>query len=146
MVATLQTDSAPGDPARANCFRSTTIADSAPMSPQHLAQNSDAIVIGTLASIGPGFWDSPDGRRPLSYRRMSDARLLTALNIVVERTLKGSAHEGAVKPGGTNGCHTSNHSPELELNEGGRYVFFLFDVPWSRPGASGLLVPRHGRS
>lgn len=59
LVASLDADAAPEDKARADCFSYYTIADDGPVfTSQELAQNADAIVTGTVASLGPGFWDS----------------------------------------------------------------------------------------
>lgn len=55
-------------------------------------------------------------------------------------TLKGTLPGAAVTFGGAYGCDGGNYSPGVSLWEGGRFVFFMSNVTWSRPGSNAMAV------
>jgi hypothetical protein len=133
MVDTLELTS-PSD-ARMSCFNMAGTIDKAPITSQEMAQMANAVAVATVTRIGPAFWDSPTGERPMDFR--GDAAILTQVHTSVETILKGNGHaaQRAVMDGGKVGCDSETWDASPKLVGGVRYVLFLNTRTYNNPDA-----------
>lgn len=100
-------------------------------SPKELVVAADRIVLGTVETIYPSRWNTPDGSLPpnTTIQTLSpDTRIFTDVDVRVERNLKGPASGDVVRVrirGGTVGQDTMLADYEPEFTVGQRVVLLL---------------------
>jgi hypothetical protein len=111
------------------CVSATLFREPIPQTIENLAANASTIVVGTFTGYGPALWETPDGKRPVTYDAKDPNRpgIVTPLSIDVAGVVQGrrEAVGHAVIPGGTVGCDQLFAMERLALDTGQRYVFFL---------------------
>jgi len=119
----------------------------AAMSLDDLIEKSDTIIIGQVKTVYPSRWTTSDGKLPSGFTEreviQKDLSIITDYEITVERTLKGSSEQNAIrirKEGGIVGQDSMTVSGDVPLEMNKTYLFFLnLDIK----GATANIGPEH---
>lgn len=98
-----------------------------------LTKSSSAVLAGTILSIGPTQWNTPDGSKPTDMTMATSVRRMAT--IAVQGNGKGATDGSTVSvalPGGTIGCDTYRLSGFAEVNKGDSVVLFVEPVAGGR--------------
>lgn len=121
----------PGDSSRSpDCYTMTESVDAPPPSIKNLVPISSAVVIGRVASVEPGRWNTSDGAKPTDPRGSGpkyQPGIVTPVVVEVERSLVGDSvgELTVLLEGGVAGCiaHRVYPSPLIEPKRS--YAFLL---------------------
>lgn len=106
---------------------------------ESLAIGSTAAFVGTIVSIGPTEWNTPDGS-PSDSRLATSVRRMAIVDVVGKG--KGVARGSTVTiafPGGTIGCDTFTMEGFADVKAGDTVVLFVETVPEFDPSKAGHL-------
>ncbi|MBA3851810.1 MAG: hypothetical protein H0X59_05535 [Chloroflexi bacterium] len=120
---------------------SFSLVDSAPATID-LTRISSSVVLGSVTGVGPGQWNTKDGRLPTGEDLMDPFDVMRLLRVDVERQLgyQGAATTLIVRiRGGTIGCasFTDSEFPNV-IEPGQRFVLFLDGWTPPRNGLVGV--------
>ncbi|MHB8892157.1 MAG: hypothetical protein ACYC65_08955 [Candidatus Limnocylindrales bacterium] len=98
---------------------------------KNLRSESRDVIVGTVASEGGAFWESPTGKGPAPGEQLGEGNefyILTPYVVTVDQMVTGSRSPGeitVVVEGGKIGCSKLEVSPAVTLKVKERYVLFL---------------------
>lgn len=95
------------------------------------ASVSTLVIVGSVTSVGPAFWDTPNRARPTKIRPLR-ADIYRPITIALVSKIAGTASDSSVVgalSGGRVGCDVEEVKDTPSVVAGRKYVFFLQPLP-----------------
>lgn len=129
------------------CGSANISVDYAPFTTSTLAGYGWGFAVGTVTSIEPAIFNTPDGSMPTGFmvkpglgKPRANGKIYTPIDVQVDQAISGPMKPGVDRvliEGGTVGCYTTRVDVSPVVEKGARYVFVVTDAQDS--GGTSLL-------